>query len=102
MPDFDTNEDRLRPGASGREEPFELPKLRPRFTPRARGRARERCFGARGESAARLQHRLGTRRWRAVRRSCPTARVVGLLTAMPSRRRRLWTTCHGRASGSSS
>jgi hypothetical protein len=102
MPDFDTNEDPLRLSDSGKEEPFERPKLHPRFSPRARGLAHGQCFGPRSDAAARLQWRLGTRRWHAIRRTCPAARVVGLAAAMPSRRRRLWTTCHGQAPGSPS
>jgi hypothetical protein len=102
MPDFDANDDPLRLSESGTDEPLELPKLRPRFVPRARVLAQGDCLRAGARHGRRLERRLGTRRWRALRRACPSARVVGLLAAMPSRRRRLWTTCHGRASGSPS
>jgi hypothetical protein len=101
MPDFDANEDPLRLSDSGEDEPFELPKLRPRFLPRARALAARDCFGARRRSHERLAPRLATRRWRAQRRACPSA-PDGLFASMPSRRRRLWTTCHGRAPGSPS
>ena len=102
MPDFDTNEDPLRLSDSGKEERFELPKLRPRFTPRARALACGQCFASSGDSPVRLRTQLAARRWRAMRRTCASARVVGLTAAMPSRRRRLWTTCHGRIPGSPS
>jgi hypothetical protein len=103
MPDFDANDDSLRLSDSGKDEPFELPKLRPRFMARARTLAYGQCFGARGDRAAdRLQPRLATLRWRAMRRSCPTLRAAGVPGVLPARRRRLWTKCHGRAPGSPS
>jgi hypothetical protein len=102
MPDFDTNEDPLRLSDSGKDEPFELPKLRPRFMRRARTLAYGQCFGSRRQPADRLQPRFATARWRTARRSCPSARTIGLLAAVPTRRRRLWTKCHGRAPGSPS
>jgi hypothetical protein len=104
MPDFDANEDPLRLSDSGKDEPFELPKLRPRFMVRARTLAYGQCFAARTyrADADRLQPRFATGRWRTARRSCPSARTIGLLAAVPTRRRRLWTKCHGRAPGSPS
>jgi len=102
MPDFDANDDPLRLSESNKDELVNVPKLRPRFMPRARELASGQCLHSRGHAAERLRPRLGTGRWRAARRACPSARAVGLLAAMPSRRRRLWTTCHGRVSGSPS
>ncbi len=102
MPDFDTNEDPLRLSDSGKDEPFEVPKLHPRFMPRARSLAYGQCFGSRRQAGDRLQFRFATGRWRTARRSCPSARTIGLLAAMPTQRRRLWTKCHGRAPGSPS
>jgi len=104
MPDFDANDDSLRLSDSGKDEPFEVPKLRPRFMVRARALAYGQCFGARTyrADADRLQSRLGTLRWRAMRRSCPTLRAAGVPETLPARRRRLWTKCHGRAPGSPS
>jgi hypothetical protein len=103
MPDFDANDDSLRLSDSGKDEPFELPQLRLRFMARARTLAYGQCFGARtGRAADRLQPRLATLRWRAMRRSCPTLRAAGVPGGRPARRRRLWTKCHGRAPGSPS
>ncbi|MFI4989554.1 MAG: hypothetical protein ACHQHO_01380 [Solirubrobacterales bacterium] len=102
MPDFEAHDDPLRLNESNKDEPFNVPKLRPRFTARTRRLACQQCFSARGHVAARLRPRLDTGRWRAARRACPSARTVGLPATMPSRRRRLWTTCHGRVSGSPS
>jgi hypothetical protein len=103
MPDFDTNDDPLRLSDSGKDEPLEMPKLRPRFTPRARTLAHGQCFRARANRAAdRLQPRLGTLGWRAMRRTCPSLRSAGVPGKLPARRRRLWTKCHGRAPGSPS
>jgi hypothetical protein len=102
MPDFDAHDDSLRLNGSRQDEPFNVPKVRPRFIARTRRLAGRQCFGARGHVAERLHPRLDTGRWRAARRACPSARTVGLLAALPRRRRRLWTTCHGRASGSPS
>jgi hypothetical protein len=102
MPDFDTNEDPLRLSDTANDEPFERPKLRPRFTPRARTLAYGQCFGSRTYRPDRLQARLVTSRWRAMRRSCPSLRAAGVPGALPARRRRLWTKCHGRAPGSPS
>lgn len=102
MPDFDANDDSLRLSDSGKDEPFEVPMLRPRFMVRARTLAYGQCFGARSHRADRLQPRLGTLRWRAMRRSCPTLRAAGVPGTLPARRRRLWTKCHGRVPGSPS
>ncbi len=102
MPDFDAHDDPLRLNESSKDEPFNVPKLRPRFVARTRRLACGQCFGAREHVAERLCPRLDTGRWRAARRACPSARTVGLLAAVPSRRRRLATTCHGRVSGSPS
>ncbi|HWG09671.1 MAG TPA: hypothetical protein VN672_11775 [Solirubrobacteraceae bacterium] len=102
MPDFDANEDPLRLSDSDTEEPLELPKLRPRFSPRARALACGDCFGPPARSSVRLAPMLGTRGWRTLQRACPSARAAGPMAAMPTRRRRLWTPCHGRAPGSPS
>jgi hypothetical protein len=99
MPDFDANDDPLRLSDSGKDEPFDVPKLRPRFMARARTLAYGQCTRARAD---RIQPMLGTARWRAMRRACPAVRAAGMSAAMPVRRRRLWTKCHGRAPGSPS
>jgi hypothetical protein len=97
MTDFDANEDPLRlSGSNG--EPFEPPKLRPRFMPRARQLAYGQCFY---RPVRRIVARLDSQRTRAARRACPPEQRSALLG--PSRRRRrLWTTCHGRLPGSPS
>jgi hypothetical protein len=103
MPDFDANDDSLRLSGSGKDDSSDMPKLRPRFMARARTLAYRQCFGARTHrDADRLQPRLGTLRWRTMRRSCPSLRAAGVPGVLPARRRRLWTKCHGRAPGSPS
>jgi hypothetical protein len=102
MPDFDANEDHVRLGDSAKDEHFELPLLRPRFSARSRELAVRECFGARKQEPARVPRRLATGRRRAAGRACSAARSNGPLAAGANRRRRLWTTCHGRVPGSSS
>jgi hypothetical protein len=102
MPDFDAKEDSPRLSGAGQDDALDLPKLRPRFSPRARELASRDCR-ARG---SRAPERIGTgvtaRQRHAARRACSSAERVILLASPPSRRRRLWTTCHGHRSGPSS
>jgi hypothetical protein len=99
MTDFDANEDHLRLSGPGKDESSEPPKLRPRFAPRARQLAYGRCFY---RSPRRVASMLASQRTRTARRSCPPAVRLELLGASSRRRRRLWTTCHGRPPGSPS
>jgi hypothetical protein len=101
MPDFDANDDSLRLGDSGKEEPLELPKLYPRFMPRARELAYAQCSRRSESRAVRVQAKLATARRRAAHRRCPVGSREKLHAATPRRRRRrLWTKCHGRLPGS--
>jgi len=102
MPDFDAKEDPLRLSGSAKEEPIDVPKLRPRFLPRARRLSYARCFRSRGRASERLRPALATGAVRAARRTRPFARSRGPLAATATKRRRLWTKCHGRAPGSPS
>jgi hypothetical protein len=98
MTDSDANEDPLRLSASADEESPEPAKLRPRFSPRARQLAYGQCFR---RSPSRIVAKLDSQRTRAARRACsPKGRTA--LLGPPRRRRRLWTTCHGRIPGSPS
>lgn len=100
MPDFDANEDPLRLSAAASDDPFELPKLRPRFAPRARELATTGCHGRRAAAPRALEPELVVRRRNAARHVCGDR--VMLLAGPPRRRRRLWTKCHGRPGGSPS
>jgi hypothetical protein len=60
-------------------------------------------FSARNIAPARCAGvRLIARRRRLARRACPYGWHVRVLGTPPRNRRRLWTTCHGRAPGSPS
>jgi hypothetical protein len=98
MPDFDSNDDPLRLSDSGEENPLELPKLTPRFAPRARQLAERRCRAGRTSLGRRLGPLLAARGRDAARNACG-GRIV-LLGSPQRRRRRLWTQCHGQAPGS--
>jgi hypothetical protein len=100
MPDFDANDDPLRLGGAGRDDRFELPKLRPRFAPRSRALATRSCSPRAAIRARRIRPQLVARRWKAARRLC--GERVMLPASPPRRRRRLWTTCQGRPPGSPS
>jgi hypothetical protein len=97
MTDFDANEDPLRLSSSNEESP-EPAKLRPRFAPRARQLADGQCFR---RPVRRIAATLDSQRTRAARRACPPEQRTALLGST-RRRRRLWTTCHGRFPGSPS
>ncbi len=102
MPEFDANEDPLRLTGGGKDEPLEPAVIRPRFMPRARELAYAHCYARREARARQIGSAPVARRRRAARRACPSGRRVVPLGAPPRRRRRLWTTCHGRPPGSSS
>ncbi len=97
MPDFDNNDDPLRLSATGKDDPFDLPKLTPRFSPRARQLAERRCYGPHGRLSRRVGPVFMARGRFDARNAC--AERMALLGTPPRRRRRLWTQCHGRASG---
>jgi hypothetical protein len=99
MTDFDANDDPLRLSGPANDESPELPKLRPRFAPRARQLAYGQCFH---RPSGRIALTLASQATRAARRACPPSARIALLGAAPRRRRRLWTTCHGRPPGSPS
>jgi hypothetical protein len=103
MPDFDTNEDHRRLGDSSGEDAFKLPKLRPRFAPRARQLASWQCMTHRAAAPRKTPSKLNGRPSRAaLHRACDAGRGHGRFAVAPSRRRRLWTKCLGRFSGSQS
>jgi hypothetical protein len=100
MPDFDANDDPLRLSGGGQDDPLDLPKLTPRFAPRARALAARQCFAGDARPTRRVGHVLSAHDRRVARRAC--AQRSGLLRTPPRRRRRLWTKCHGRPPGSAS
>jgi hypothetical protein len=102
MPDFDVNDDPLRLSGAGRDESLPLPKLRPRFSPRSRELASRDCRARASRAPERIATRLAGQRRAESRHACSRGERVSLLASPPLRRRRLWTTCHGHASGSPS
>jgi hypothetical protein len=98
MHDFDTNDDPPRPSGLGSDDSIELPKLTPRFAPRARALAGRRCFARRRHPRPRVGPLLVAHGRHAARNAC-VARIA-LFGTPPRRRRRLWTQCHGRPPGS--
>jgi hypothetical protein len=102
MPDFDANEDPLRLSGSGRDDSREQPKLRPRFSPRSRELASRECRSRASRAPERIGVGLTAHRRGAARHACSRGERVMLLASAPRRRRRLWTSCHGHASGSPS
>jgi hypothetical protein len=102
MPDFDANDDPLRLSGAGRDDSVNRPKLHPRFSPRSRQLASRRCRSRASRAPAQVGGALAARRRSAARHACSAGGRVMLLASAPRRRRRLWTSCHGHASGSSS
>ncbi|HTA35132.1 MAG TPA: hypothetical protein VK761_00350 [Solirubrobacteraceae bacterium] len=102
MPDFDANEDSLRLSGAGRDDSLDQPKLRPRFSPRSRELASRECRAGASRAPERIVTALAGQRRGAARHACSRGERVLLLAGPPRRRRRLWTTCHGHASGSPS
>jgi hypothetical protein len=98
MPDFDANEDPLRLSGAGKDESLDPSRLQPRFVARTRQFAYAGCWQR--PPARRVGVKLAVRSRHSGRRSCST-RIV-LLGISPRRRRRLWTSCHGRLPGSPS
>jgi hypothetical protein len=97
MHDFDTNDDPPRLSGLGSDDSLDLPKLTPRFAPRARALAGGRCFARRAHSQRRMGRPLVAHGRQVARNAC-VARIA-LLGTPPRRRRRLWTQCHGRPPG---
>lgn len=100
MPDFDANDDPLRLDGTGKDDPFDVPKLTPRFAPRARQLADRQCYSRHGRPGHHVGPVLVAQGRRFARNAC--ARQIVLLASPPRRRRRLWTKCHGRPPGSAS
>jgi hypothetical protein len=98
MPDFDANDDPLRLDGSGKDDPFDLPKLTPRFVPRARQLADRQCRARHTRAGRRVGPVLVAQCRRVARNACD--RRIVLLGSPPRRRRRLWTQCHGQPPGS--
>lgn len=98
MQDFDTNDDPSRLSGPGSDEPIDLPKLTPRFAPRARELAVGRCFARQLRAEPRVGPLLLAHGRHAARNAC--APRIALLGTPPRRRRRLWTQCHRRPPGS--
>ncbi len=98
MQDFDTNDDPPRLSGPGSDDSIDLPKLTPRFAPRARELAVMRCFARRLRPESRVGPVLPAQGRRAARNAC-ASRIARLRTP-PRRRRRLWTQCHGQPRGS--
>ncbi|HEX4484310.1 MAG TPA: hypothetical protein VH081_11045 [Solirubrobacteraceae bacterium] len=102
MPDFDANEDPLRLSGAGRDDSRDLPKLRPRVSPRSRELASRECRARGSRAPEQIGAGLAAHRRSAARHACSHVGRVMLLASAPRRRRRLWTSCHGYASGSPS
>jgi hypothetical protein len=98
MSDFDANDDPLRLSGSGKDDPFDLPKLTPRFMVRTRQLAERECRGRQGSAGRRVGPVLVAQGRRLARNACD--RRIVLLGSAPRRRRRLWTQCHGQPPGS--
>jgi len=95
MPEFNANEDPPRLSGFDSDEPFEVPKLRLRFRPRTRTLAGERCLRASRGPGANPQAKP------VARRSC-SLDAGSAPASVSRRRRRLWSMCRDRGSGSPS
>jgi hypothetical protein len=100
MPDSDAKDDPLRLSGSAKEDSLDVPRLRPRFMPRARSLAYGQCF-KRPFGAAQGARALAERTRRSARRACAATPRHGAPIAS-ARQRRLSLVCDGRTPGSPS
>jgi hypothetical protein len=102
MPDFDANEDPIRMPDAGPIDPLDPgPILRP-VTRRIREFHLDHLPARSGKPKRRVDGVLLAQRRRATRCACPYGRRVPVVGTPLRHRRRLWTLCHGLASGSPS